>query len=35
MEVVWDGLARRGLPERDVERILGGNLLRLYRETIG
>jgi len=35
MEVVWDGLAARGLPSRDVERVMGGNLLRLYREVIG
>ncbi len=35
MEVVWDGLARRGLPEGDVERIMGGNLLRLYRDVMG
>jgi membrane dipeptidase len=35
MEVVADGLAKRGLPARDVERVMGGNLLRLYREVIG
>ena len=35
MEVVWDGLASRGLPSGDVERIMGGNLLRLYRDVIG
>jgi membrane dipeptidase len=35
MEVVWDGLVKRGLGERDVERVMGGNLLRLYREVIG
>jgi membrane dipeptidase len=35
MEVVWDGLAKRGLPAADVERVLGGNLLRLYRDVIG
>jgi membrane dipeptidase len=35
MEVVRDGLARRGLSARDVERVLGGNLLRLYRDVIG
>jgi microsomal dipeptidase-like Zn-dependent dipeptidase len=35
MEVVWDGLAPRGLPPRDVERVMGGNLLRLYRDVIG
>jgi membrane dipeptidase len=35
MEVVWEGLVRRGLPPRDVERVMGGNLLRLYRDVIG
>jgi membrane dipeptidase len=35
MEVVWDGLVARGLSERDVERVMGGNLLRLYRDVIG
>ncbi|NJD18107.1 MAG: twin-arginine translocation signal domain-containing protein [Gemmatimonadetes bacterium] len=35
MEVVWDGLVARGYSEDDVERIMGGNLLRLYREVIG
>lgn len=35
MEVVWDGLVKRGLPEGDVERIMGSNLLRLYREVMG
>lgn len=35
MEVVWDGLVKRGLPTVDVERIMGANLMRLYREVIG
>lgn len=35
MEVVWDGLAKRGLAARDVERVMGTNLLRLYRDVIG
>ena len=35
MEVVWDGLIKRGLSERDAERVMGGNLLRLYRDVIG
>jgi membrane dipeptidase len=35
MEVVGDGLRKRGLPARDVERVMGGNLLRLYREVMG
>lgn len=35
MEVVWDGLVQRGLPSRDVARIMGTNLLRVYRDVIG
>ena len=35
MEVVWDGLVARGLPTRDVERVMGGNLSRIYREVVG
>jgi hypothetical protein len=34
MEVVRDALAKK-LPARDVDRILGGNLRRLYAEVIG
>ena len=35
MEVVWDGLVQRGLPTRDVERVMGGNVYRLYKEVVG
>jgi membrane dipeptidase len=35
MEVVWDGLVARGLPTRDVERVMGGNVARIYREVVG
>lgn len=35
MEVVWDGLVDRGYPEGDVERIMGLNLYRLYRDVLG
>ena len=35
MEVVWDGLIKRGLNEQDAERVMGTNLLRLYRDVIG
>lgn len=35
MEVVWDGLVKRGLPTGDVERVMGLNLRRLYREVVG
>jgi membrane dipeptidase len=35
MEVVWDGLVKRGLSSGDVERVMGLNVRRIYRETIG
>jgi membrane dipeptidase len=35
MEVVWDGLVRRGLPAGDLEKVMGLNLRRLYREVVG
>ncbi len=35
MEVVWEGLVKRGLPASDVERVMGLNLRRLYREVVG
>ena len=35
MEVVWDGLRKRGLTERDAERVMGTNLLRLYTNVLG
>jgi membrane dipeptidase len=35
MEVVRDGLAKRGLSAADVDKVMSGNLLRLYRDAIG
>ena len=35
MEVVWDGLVARGHSEDQVEKIMAGNLYRLYQEVIG
>ena len=35
MEAVWDGLVKRGLSGTDVERVMGLNLRRLYRDVIG
>ena len=35
MEVVWDGLVARGYGSSDVEKIMGLNVYRLYREVIG
>ena len=35
MEVVWDGLKKMGLSESDVEKVMGLNLYKLYKEVIG
>ncbi len=35
MEVVWSALSRRGLGSAAIEKIMGANLYRLYREVIG
>jgi len=35
METVWDGLVGRGYSEGDAEKIMSGNLYRLYAEVIG
>jgi len=35
MEIVREALTARGYPAADVDRIMGGNLYRLYREVIG
>ena len=35
MEVIWDGLKARGLSERQLERVMGLNVLRIYEEVIG
>jgi membrane dipeptidase len=35
MTVVWDGIAGRGYSEDDVEKIMGLNQYRLYRDVIG
>ena len=35
MEVIWDGLVRRGYSDAAVEQIMGLNLYRLYEEVIG
>jgi membrane dipeptidase len=35
MEVVWEGMVKRGLPAGDVEKVMGLNLRRLYREVVG
>lgn len=35
MEVVWSALEKRGYKTADIERIMGTNLYRLYRDVIG
>ncbi len=35
METVWSGLAARGLSTRDIERVMGGNVYRLYKDVVG
>ena len=35
MEIVHDGIVRRGYSREQVDKILGGNLYRLYQEVIG
>jgi membrane dipeptidase len=35
MEIVRDGLTKRGLTSADVDRVMGTNLQRLYRSVIG
>ncbi len=35
MEVIWDALTGRGYGSKDVEKIMGLNLYRLYRDVIG
>lgn len=35
MEIVHDGIVRRGYSREQADKILGGNLYRLYREIIG
>lgn len=35
MLVIREGLAERGFAQGDIDRIMGGNLLRLYRDVIG
>ena len=35
MEVIWSALEKRAYNAGDIERIMGGNLYRLYREVIG
>ena len=35
METIWDGLAKRGMKQGDLEKVFGLNLLRLYTDVVG
>lgn len=35
METIWDGLAKRGMNQGNLEKLFGLNLQRLYKEVIG
>ena len=35
MEIVWDGVKKLGYSEGEVEKVMGQNLYRLYKEVIG
>ena len=35
METIWDGLKKRGHAASKIEKILGGNFYRVYKEVIG
>jgi microsomal dipeptidase-like Zn-dependent dipeptidase len=35
METIRDALGKRGYPESDVDRILGGNFRRLFGDVLG
>jgi len=35
METIWDGLSKRGMSQRNLEKLFGLNLQRLYTEVVG
>lgn len=35
METIWDGLAKRGMRQGDLEKLFGQNIRRLYSDVIG
>jgi microsomal dipeptidase-like Zn-dependent dipeptidase len=35
MEVIWDGLKKRGLSEGELDKVMGLNNYRIYKEVIG
>ena len=35
MEVIWYGLKKRGFSERELEKVMGLNNYRIYKEVVG
>ncbi len=35
MEVIWDGLAKKGYTQSQLDKIMGQNLYRIYKEVLG
>ena len=35
MEVIWDNLKKRGLSEHELEKVMGLNNYRIYKEVVG
>jgi len=35
METIWEGLKKRGYKSTEIEKIMGGNFLRVFKEVIG
>ena len=35
METIWDGLKKRGYKSNEIEKIMGGNFLRVFKKVIG
>ncbi len=35
METIWDGLKKRGYGSTDIEKVMGGNFMRVFGEVIG
>ena len=35
MEVIWDSLKKRGLSEHELEKVMGQNNYRIYKEVVG
>ena len=35
MEIIWEGLKKRKISENDIEKVMGKNVYRIYKEVIG